>query len=277
MRSARTIGERPPASEARTRDQGTKGGCPAMAGAKLGEIRAVLFDLDGTLLDINVEGFFPDYFARLAAYVAGQMPPEDFTPRLLRSTTRMIENKDASRTNQDVFMAEFFTGLEDRREVLMPLFDRFYVEEFPKLAKHATPVEGARAVVEGVLAGGRQAVIATAPVFPRPAIDERLRWAGLADLPFALVTTYENMHFAKPHPEYYAEIAARLGLRPRECLMVGNDVEEDLAAQDAGLPVFLAGPNIIHRGQRPCEPDYRGTLADLPGLLDGQSGDRRSF
>jgi FMN phosphatase YigB (HAD superfamily) len=237
-----------------------------------GLIQTVLFDLDGTLLHVDVEAFFPDYFARVAAWVSPYMNPKDFTPRLMKSTAAMIANRDPARTNQDVFLSEFFGDLDIPQETLMPVFDSFYREEFPKLTRHGRPAPGARAVVDSVLAGGRRAVIATSPVFPRAAIEERLRWAGLADLPFALVTHYENMHFCKPHPEYYAEIVAKLGCQPRECLMVGNDVEEDLPAQDVGIRVLLVGPNIIHRGQRPATPDYSGVLEDLPRILDGRPG-----
>ncbi|RJQ09682.1 MAG: HAD family hydrolase [Bacillota bacterium] len=231
-------------------------------------ISAVLFDLDGTLLRIEVEAFFPDYFSRLASHLAGYIPPPEFTPRLMKATHAMINDRDPFRTNREVFMEDFFAGLDHSQETLLPVFDAFYRDEFPKLSTHATPAEGAREAVEAVMAQGRRVVVATAPVFPRAAIDERLRWAGLQDVAFALVTSYENMHFCKPHPEYYDEIARQLGCRPSECLMVGNDVEEDLAAADAGMLTFLAGPEIIHRGKRPMAPHYRGTLEDLSALLE---------
>lgn len=231
-------------------------------------IEAVLFDLDGTLLKIDVERFFPEYFARLSTFVSTYISADDFMPRLMRSTTKMIENTDGRRTNQEVFVDEFFAGLEARKEELLPVFDRFYLNEFPDLRRYSAPVPGARAVVEKTLASGRKAAVATAPVFPRTAIIERLRWAGLADLPFSLVTSYEDMHFCKPRPEYYLEIAERLGCRPENCLMVGNDVEEDLVAKDVGMATFLVGPDIIHRGRRPCEPDWQGVLADLPAILE---------
>jgi len=233
-------------------------------------IRTVLFDLDGTLLHMDMEAFFPDYFALLTAWASPYIKPEEFIPRLMRSTTAMIADCDPARTNREVFLADFFSDLDLSPKTLMPVFNAFYREEFPKLARHARPAPGAREVVEAVLGGGRQAVIATSPVFPRAAISERMRWAGLADLPFDLVTHYENMHFCKPHPEYYGEIASHLDCRPQECLMVGNDVEEDLPAQDVGMRVLLVGPALIHRGHRPSTPDYSGVLADLPGLLDNR-------
>ena len=41
-----------------------------------------------------------------------------------------------------------------------------------------------------------------------------------------------------PNPKYFVEAAERFGLKPEECLMVGNDAEEDVAAMKAGMQVF---------------------------------------
>ena len=60
------------------------------------------------------------------------------------------------------------------------------------------------------------------------AVRERMRWAGVDDFPYALVTAIEKCHFAKPHPEYFAEVLARLDKRPDEALVVGNDWEADM-------------------------------------------------
>lgn len=233
-------------------------------------IRAVLFDLDGTLLEVDSDAFFPDYFKALTGWVSPYIDPSEFAPRLMRSTNAMIRSRDPKLTNQEVFMADFFSDLDAPKDKLLPVFDAFYREVFPRFRVHSKPVPGAREVVEATLGGGRKVAVATSPLFPKAAIVERLRWAGLDDLPFALVTSYEEMHFCKPHPEYYGEIAERLGCPPRECLMVGNDVEEDLVAQDVGMLTFLAEPRIIHRGERPCAPDFRGVLTDVPAVLDGR-------
>lgn len=232
-----------------------------------GRVRAVLFDLDGTLLDIDTEVFLSDYFRRLGRALAGFFVPDDFIPRLIRATEAMIADRDLSRPNRDVFMAHFFDGLDVDREAVLSAFDRFYRSDFPGLSVHARPMPGNRDVVERVLGAGLLAVVATAPLFPRVAIEERLRWAGLDDLTFSLVTTYEDMHACKPHPEYYREILERLGVEPESCLMVGNDVEEDLAAAELGIRTFLVEGRVIHRGRRPCTPDHRGPLTDVPRVL----------
>lgn len=232
-----------------------------------GEITTVLFDLDGTLLDVDVKAFFPAYFGALASRVSSYIDPGEFLPRLMTATQAMIADRDPALTNQEVFMAHFFDGLEVSRDELLPVFEAFYREEFPALGRYARPVEGARDVVLAVIGSGRRAAVATSPVFPEAAIMERLRWAGLDDVPFAFVTHYANMHSCKPHPEYYTEILLHLGCRAEETLMVGNDVEEDLVAQEVGLKVFLVESNVIHRGERPCNPDYRGPITELAAIL----------
>ena len=53
------------------------------------KFQAILFDLDGTLLDSNMENFLPHYFSRLAARVAHIAPPKAFIAHLLAATEFM--------------------------------------------------------------------------------------------------------------------------------------------------------------------------------------------
>ena len=116
---------------------------------------------------------------------------------------------------------------------------------------------------------GLRLVLATNPVFPLRAVEHRLDWAGLNSAAFDLITTVDNMHFCKPQPEYYLEIAAMIGIPPEQCLMAGNDVEEDItAAAAAGMETFLADRFLIHRRQEEEPPaGYRGSLKDLADLI----------
>ena len=105
--------------------------------------------------------------------------------------------------------------------------------------------------------------------FPLRAVEHRLDWAGLNSAAFDLITTVDNMHFCKPQPEYYLEIAAMIGIPPEHCLMAGNDVEEDISSAAAtGMGTFLADRFLIHRrpGEEP-PAGYRGSLKDLADLI----------
>ena len=85
---------------------------------------------------------------------------------------------------------------------------------------------------------------------------------GLSPEDFDLVTDYENSSTYKPNPGYYREILNRLHLDAERCLMIGNDVQEDVeAASAAGLDTFLVTDCLISRGTPPHCP--RGSFAEL--------------
>ena len=71
-------------------------------------------------------------------------------------------------------------------------------------------------------------ILATNPLFPAVATESRIRWAGLVPEDFLLYTTYENSRHCKPNPDYYWDIMNNLGAKPEECIMVGNDFDEDI-------------------------------------------------
>ena len=229
--------------------------------------KALLLDLDGTLIANSMETFLPPYFAALTKKLAGLVAPEKLIAQLNASTRVMMANNDPTRTNAEAFAADFFPKIGLPREQLMPLFDDFYTREYRELRAFVKPREGARQIVSRAIAARYAVVIATMPVFPRAAIVQRLEWGNLANLPYALITDYETMHASKPNPAYYREIAAQIGCAPGDCVMVGNDVQLDiLPARRVGMKTFW----ITDAGDLPTDvpADWRGTLEDLGGLLE---------
>jgi FMN phosphatase YigB (HAD superfamily) len=75
------------------------------------------------------------------------------------------------------------------------------------------------------------------------------------------------MSTCKPNPEYFLDLASRLDVEPSACLMVGNDVQQDLPASEAGMGTFLVEGQVIDRGSSQFEPDARGSLEDLGRFL----------
>ena len=191
-------------------------------------ITTLLFDLDDTLLGNDMGTFLPAYFGRLAGYFTGTAGGERLVPEMLTATQAMIANTDPERRLIDVFTDCFSQGTGWAREDYWPRFDEFYAGAYRELQHITTPRPEARQVVEWAFARGFQVAVATSPLFPLSAIQERLRWARLDHLPFALVTSIDNSHFAKPLPEYYAEVLARLGRRPDQAVMIGNDWAQDI-------------------------------------------------
>lgn len=225
-------------------------------------LTAVLFDLDGTLLDSDMDVFMPHYFRALAAKLAPIAAPQRLIDALLASTRTMMQRTDRAVTNEQAFWVDFERLLGVARPVLTPLLDEFYRQDFPRLQRYTAPKPDARPLVSAAFAAGLTVVIATQPLFPLAAIRHRLAWANVQDFPFALVTSYENMHSVKPDPAYYAEICRRIGHAPAACLMVGNDPDADIRpAATAGLHTFW----LADQGQLP--------IADLPAGHTGTLGD----
>jgi FMN phosphatase YigB (HAD superfamily) len=118
----------------------------------------------------------------------------------------------------------------------------------------------ARAVVQSAFEAGLDVVIATNPLFPEAAVRQRMEWAGVADFPYPLVTSYEVVHACKPYPRYYTEIVERLGRRPGECVMVGDDWGNDIVpSRQAGLYTYWVNEGTPLPDE--FNPQARGTLA----------------
>lgn len=231
-------------------------------------IKAVLFDLDGTLLDIDMDIFIQNYFKLMVEMARHRgLPYQDLPKKIMIATEAMIRDKDPNRTNKEVFESVFYQICEADPNLMAAFFNDFYKEAFPRLSSLAAPMQGAQEVVAKAFEQGFKVAIATNAIFPYSAINERLKWAQCHDFPYELVTTYENMYFCKPHHEYYLDICRLLGVQPHECLMVGNDVAEDLVAGEVGMETFLCRKRILNEGARRIKPSYEGDLLLLYRLL----------
>jgi FMN phosphatase YigB (HAD superfamily) len=237
--------------------------------------KAILFDLDGTLLKVNMDYFLQHYLKSLAQHVNGVFDPDEFIGHVLSATKTMIHEISSETTNKESFMAYFLPRVSPDSDEIFPLLDDFYSKVFPQLQVHADTFPGVEEIMEQAVKLQCPLVLATNPVFPMEAIRHRMHWAGLKDDLFCLVTAYENMHFCKPHREYYLEIASYLEIPPEECLMVGNDADDDIiAAARAGMKTYLVEDCLVNKSGREPRPDFRGYLSDLKTFLRGLPEDR---
>ncbi|HZJ85300.1 MAG TPA: HAD family hydrolase [Syntrophomonadaceae bacterium] len=231
---------------------------------------AILFDLDGTLLDIDMNYFIPKYFEKMMVMAQdfGIDQVKKMAEQIYKSTDVMISNVNSELTNEEVFMQDFLYKFNHlTKDEAMDFFDHFYAHGFPKLSHHSKPFMGVPEMMAKIFARDVKVVIATNSVFPRPAIVERMNWAGVDNFDYQLITSYEVMHFCKPWPEYYEEIAQIIGVQPKNCLMVGNDIGEDLAAGKVGMKTYLVKDRLIDKGID-LKPDYSGNLVDLFEFMD---------
>ena len=231
-------------------------------------LRAVLFDLDGTLLPIDTMEFLQKYLRAIGEKVSPVMPPETFVKGLLQATDKMVSNLDPSLTNEEVFWQNFKPFIKDKENEVLQLIDQFYREDFYQLGQGVQSDPQAVRVVEELHRQGLTLVLATNSIFPREAIVQRLSWGGLDPHLFNFITSYENMHFCKPNIQYYSEIIDVIGEQPEECLMVGNDAEEDMIAGKIGIRTFFAeGYSITRNPSKSTACDFRGRLEDIPLVI----------
>ena len=190
----------------------------------------LLLDLDDTLLDSNMNAFIPAYFQKLAGYLADRVSPDELVKYLMIGTRQMMSNSDPRQTLRETFDANFYRPLGLDREQMRPVLETFYDEIFPTLQVLTKPKPEAVAFVDWAVAQGYRIAISTNPLFPRKAIYHRLRWAGLdpQKYPFEVITSYEEFHFSKPNPAYFAEVLARMGWLDGPVLLVGDDPELDI-------------------------------------------------
>lgn len=234
--------------------------------------KAILFDLDGTLLPMDTEKFILYYIKELAGKVAHLIDPQEFSKLLWNATHAVIKNVDEQKRNEEVFQEAFLSSVSVSREEIWPIFDTFYAETFPQFSHLTEPNALAPQVVQAAIDAGYTVVVATNPLFPRVAIEHRLAWAGVKELPFAKVTVYEDCHFTKPHLQYYKEICTEIGVEPEDCIMVGNDMQEDMVASKLGMKTFLVEGYVIDRGEPQYQIDDRGSLAELLERINQQQG-----
>ena len=230
----------------------------------------LLLDLDDTLLENDLGGFLEAYFRTFDQYVRSAIGPDIFLPALVSGTRQMVANRLPDRTLQEVFDEAFFPLVKRRKEDLQSIFDSFYTEIFPSLKDLTKARPAAVDLVKEAFSRGYRVGIATNPLFPRAAILQRLSWAGLPvqDYPYALIPSYETFHFSKPNPAFYIEFLANIGHPDKPVLMVGDDLNNDIAAANqAGIATFW----LEARDQDPRDAQSataRGRLEDVIPWLD---------
>ncbi len=234
-------------------------------------ITALLIDLDNTLLGNNMEDFIPTYLNRLGAYMADMVPPDRFITELLHGTRAMMENLDPTVSMEQAFAEAFYPALGLPESAVRSQIGDFYATVFPTLQTITTHLPEAEQLVQSALEAGLEVAIATSPLFPRTAIEQRLDWAGVPveRYNYALITSYEYFHFSKPHPEFYAEILGRLGISPHEAVMIGNDPENDIA------PAQTMGMSVFHVSRSPLDAFPGGQLIDVIPWLERVTNQNR--
>lgn len=230
-------------------------------------IQAVFFDLDGTLIDVDMHRFVPMYLERLSAQLPEFVSSQRAIRAMHRSVSAMFANKDARKTLEQVLFDVLYEELDIPPQIYLAGLDAFLREDLDDLRPLVSGHTLSRSLVNVALDRGWQVVLATNPIFPMSVIDARLSWGELRKDKFHHITAYENAHFCKPDPLFFTEILEVLQIDPRHCLMVGNDPLHDLSAGQIGMQTCLLTPWCIARAETPFTADWQGSHEDLLLLL----------
>ncbi|MBO5224423.1 MAG: HAD family hydrolase [Clostridia bacterium] len=231
-------------------------------------IKVVLFDLDGTLLPMDQDKFIKAYFGGITKRLENfGYEPKQLISAIWAGTADMIKN-DGATANEHVFWKRFVDVFGEKARADEPHFTEFYEEDFDKIQKVCGYNEKASKTICKVKSLGLRTALATNPIFPAIATQKRIKWAGLNVSDFELVTTYENSRFCKPNLEYYKDIIKFLGVEANECVMVGNDVGEDMITKNLGMKVFLLTPNLINKNNEDITIYPHGGYDELLEFLD---------
>ena len=183
-------------------------------------LRAVLFDLDGTLADTA-----HDLIAAVNRVVV-----EESRPPVPASALRPLVSKGGR-----ALLACAFADLsEDAREALLPRFLAAYAEA---LAVHTRPFDGIEPLLADIEARGWPwGIVTNKPEGLAVGVVEGLGWSTRSK---ALVGG-DTLPVKKPAPEPLWLAASRLGVAPEACLYVGDDARDIEAARAAGMPSVAA-------------------------------------
>lgn len=227
------------------------------------KLTTVLFDLDGTLLPMDQDLFTKYYFGLLAKRLAPLgYEKESLIGAIWKGTAAMVRN-DGSKTNEQAFWDTFTKITRENARDDEPVFEDFYRNDF-QLARDSCGFNpDAKKTVDGIKAMGLRVSLATNPIFPSIATESRIRWAGLEPEDFENYTTYENSRFCKPNPKYFDEVCRTIGADPAECLMVGNDMDEDTPAATLGMRVFILTDCLINKSGKPIDDLPHGGFSEL--------------
>ena len=229
---------------------------------------AILFDLDGTLLPMDQDTFVKAYIGGLArAAEPLGYEPMTMTSSILAGTMAMIKN-NGEKSNYAVFWDTLVKTYGEKIRDRYDMFDEFYATAFQKIKDVCGFAPEASEVVKRLKEKGFRVALATNPLFPIVATESRIRWSGLEPKDFELFTTYETSRYCKPNLDYYRDVLAQLGVTPEECLMVGNDVSEDMIASKLGMKVFLLTDCMINKKNADISVYPHGSFDELTAYIN---------
>lgn len=226
--------------------------------------KAVFFDLDGTLLPLDMDEFSKVYFSLIKKSGFLDMFGEG-GDKVFGSGLYAIFNNEGTTSNKEAFLNSVTAAANVDEDTVLQHMDMFYGNEFLALEAYTRAETRVRETIDVIKDKGYRLILSTNPVFPSIATNKRIEWAGLGVDEFEYISYYDNSHYCKPKLEYFKEILDYTELKADECYVIGNDVSEDMGAVTLGFEGFLVLDNLI------------GDLGKVPPCVQGNYSDLLSF
>jgi len=212
----------------------------------------VLFDLDGTLVDSAI-----DLLNALNRILA-----REGKSGLPLATIRPVVSKGG----RAMLRVAFPERDDAAREELLPPFLAAYAEA---VAEHSTAFDGVEEVLHAIEANGsRWGIVTNKPFYLAVGVVATMGWNERC----AILLGADSLPKKKPDPDQLLHACERLGVTPQECVYVGDDERDIVAARNAGMKSVAAlwGYREAHEDPADWHPDVSADIPrDLlrPGLL----------
>ncbi|MBY8885965.1 HAD family phosphatase [Streptomyces sp. PTM05] len=214
-------------------------------GPGAGGLQAVLFDMDGTLVD--TEGVWWQAVAETAARLGHELGDAD-VPEVLGQPVAHSARHLAAVTGTDRELADLESELDGRFAELV--------------AREVRPRPGAVRLLDALGAEGVTTALVSAS--PRRVVDLVLDVLGPGR--FALSVSADDTPRSKPAPDPYLAAARLLGADPRRCVAVEDTPTGVASAQAAGCPVLVV-PSLVPIEEAPGRTVLTSLEQAGPGLL----------
>jgi FMN phosphatase YigB (HAD superfamily) len=228
--------------------------------------KAILFDLDGTLLPMNFDRFMNVYFEKMSGYFADLLNPATLPKSILMGTQTMVADT-SELTNETIFMTFFSEYYKDDISKYKGRFETFYKTIFDDVRISTWQSNEMKEVVSYLKTKNIPMVIATNPLFPMEANLRRIKWAGLDPNDFVYITSLEANTKCKPNPKFFKEVLDQTGYEPADVLMVGNDYLEDGVAITLGIDTYIITDCALNDQLTGYKPTYESNYQDFLSFI----------
>ncbi|MCD8119836.1 MAG: HAD family hydrolase [Lachnospiraceae bacterium] len=210
-------------------------------------MNTIIFDLDGTLLPMEQDAFEDTFYKSLHHYFQGLgYESEALKNALENGMTAMLEN-NGFQSNREAFETVIDTAYGKKASKFFRDYKKYFRKDFDIARLNTRPIPDAPNCIRTLQTKGYSLVLASSPFLPEEAILKELDWAGLSRHDFLYIATYENSCYAKTNLQFYRSLPKKIGRTPGDCLVVGNDVAEDMCAVAVGFDVFLIKDCLVNR------------------------------